>query len=530
MPILFPLENLIMSTPSSSSRITKVSRIAKVSIVGFCLVIVPLLLLFLALGPAGARSAQSGLVPAPVPKHYTELTFPPLPEIRLPDYTRFRLANGLTVYLMEDHDLPLVGGRLLIRTGDRLEPADKVGLASLTGTVMRTGGTQKTSAADLNNFLEQRAASVETGIGETSGSASFSALTEDLDAVFNLFAEVVQSPAFAADQMTLAKTQLRGGIARRNDDPNAIAGREFQKLVYGASSPYARTLEYATLDKISRSDVVQFHQQYFQPQNMLLGIVGDFDSPTMRRRIEAQFGAWQPTGSPAAMPTLPLVRQAESQGVFFVNQPQLTQSTIQMGHLGGQLNSPDYAALSVMNEVLNGFGGRLFNEVRSRQGLAYSVYGLWSPQFDYPGLFVAGGQTRSSATVPFIRSLVAEVDRIRTDPITEAELTVAKDSVLNSFIFNFQEPAQTLARLMRYEYFGYPPDFIFRYRQGVEATTRADVQRVAKTYLKPENLVTLVVGKEQDMQPPLSSLVPAGKVTAIDVTIPEPVQNRPTRK
>jgi zinc protease len=501
--------------PTSASS----SRIAKISVVGFCLVIVPLLLLLLALRPA-AGPAQATTVPVETPKHYTDLTFPPLPEIRLPDYTRFRLANGLTVYLMEDHDLPLVSGQLLIRTGDRFEPADKIGLASLTGTVMRTGGTQKTSAADLNNFLEQRAASVEAGIGETSGSAGFNTLTEDLDAVFTRFAEVVQSPAFVPDQVTLAKTQLRGGIARRNDDPSAIAGREFQKLIYGATSPYARTLEYATLDKVSRSDLVQFHQQYFQPQNMLLGIVGDFDPVAMRQRVETQFGVWQPTGSPTVIPVLPPVRQAQAQGVFFVNQPQLTQSTIQIGHLGGQLNSPDYAALSVMNEVLNGFGGRLFNEVRSRQGLAYSVYGVWSPQFDYPGLFVAGGQTRSSATVPFIRSLVAEINRIRTNPVTEAELTTAKDSVLNSFIFNFQEPAQTLSRLMRYEYFGYPPDFIFRYRRGVEATTLADVQRVAKTYLKPENLVTLVVGQGQDMQPPLSSLEPGEKVTAIDVTIP----------
>ncbi len=175
-----------------------------------------------------------------------------------------------------------------------------------------------------------------------------------------------------------------------------------------------------------------------------------------------------------------------------------------------------------MNGVLNGFGGRLFNEVRSRQGLAYSVYALWSPQFDYPGTFVAGGQTRSDATVPFIKSVIAEIEKIRTAPVTKAELAYAKDSVLNSFIFNFQEPSQTLSRLMRYEYFGYPTDFIFRYRKGIEATTIADVQRVAQNYLKPENLVTMVVGNQAAIQPPLTSLGENAKVTAIDITIPPP--------
>jgi zinc protease len=161
--------------------------------------------------------------------------------------------------------------------------------------------------------------------------------------------------------------------------------------------------------------------------------------------------------------------------------------------LGGQFNSPDYPALDVLNGVLNGFGGRLFNSVRSRQGLAYSVYGSWSPRYDYPGVFFAGGQTRSEATVPFIKGIQTEIEKLKSELVTPAELAYAKDSVLNSFVFNFENPSQTLSRLMRYEYYGYPADFLFRYQKAVEATTAADVQRVAQTYLKPENLVTLVV-------------------------------------
>jgi zinc protease len=477
-----------------------------------CFVLIPLILLLLTLTLRPAAAVT--------PKHYTDLSLPPAPTVQIPESSRFQLANGMTVYLMENHELPLVGGTALIRTGSRLEPGDEVGLASLTGIVMRSGGTETRSADALNEFLEQRAAAIETAIDQVSGSASFSALTEDLDAVFAQFADVIRHPAFPEDKLKLAKTQLQGNIARRNDDPNSIVGREFRKLIYGATNPYGRTVEYTTLDNISRDDVLRFYQQSVQPQNLLLGIVGDFDRTAMRRQIEAQFGDWRPQEQ--SMPrALPAVAQAQPSGIFLVNQPQLTQSSIQIGHLGGQADSPDYPALMVMNEVLNGFGGRLFNEVRSRQGLAYSVYGQWSPQFDYPGLFVAGGQTRSDATVPFIKSVLAELEQIRSAPVSAAELAFAKDSVLNSFIFNFQSPAQTLSRLLRYEYFGYPDDFIFRYQAGVAATTIADVQRVAATYLRPSNLVTLVVGNAAAIQPPLTSLN-AGTVTAIDVTIAPP--------
>jgi zinc protease len=205
-----------------------------------------------------------------------------------------------------------------------------------------------------------------------------------------------------------------------------------------------------------------------------------------------------------------------------VDQPQLTQSYIQIGHLGGQLNYPDHAALSVMNEVLNGFGGRLFNEVRSRQGLAYSVYAFWAPRYDYPGLFIGGGETQSAATVPFIRSVEAELARIRTAPISAEELAQAKDSVLNSFVFNFQSPDQTLARLIRNEYYDYPADFIFQFQEQVRNTTAEDVLTAAQARLNPDQLVILVVGNQGAIQPPLSSLAPNQSVTSIDVTIPQP--------
>jgi zinc protease len=455
------------------------------------------------------------------PRHYDELQFPTLREVQIPEFERYELPNGLVVYLMEDHELPLVSGSATFRTGSRFEPADQIGLANITGEAMRQGGTTRLDTDALNQALEQRAASIETSIDIAAGSTSFSALVEDTEAVLELFADVIQRPAFAPDRIDLLKRQYSGGIARRNDNPDDITSREFRKLVYGANSPYARTIEYATLEAIDRDAIEQFYRASVRPEQTILGIVGDFDSATMKRLIEQYFGDWQGRGTPLAVSPLPVVEQTQA-GLFVVDQPQLTQSYIQIGHLGGQLNYPDHAALSVMNEVLNGFGGRLFNEVRSRQGLAYSVYAFWAPRHDYPGLFIGGGETQSAATVPFIRSVEAELDRIRTAPISAEELAQAKDSVLNSFVFNFQSPDQTLARLIRNEYYDYPADFIFQFQEQVRNTTAEDVLAAAQARLNPDQLVILVVGNQGAIQPPLSSLAPNQSVTSIDVTIPQP--------
>ena len=454
---------------------------------------------------------------ADTPLHYTELELPPLPEVELPEYDRYELDNGMVVYLVEDRDFPLIGGTAIIRTGSRFEPANKVGLARLTGTVMRSGGTKNHPAEELNDILEQKAASVEADMGATSGSVSFSTLTEDLDTVFQLFAEVIRQPAFAPEKLALAKNQTKGAISRRNDDPGDIAAREFDKLIYGETSPYARTAEYATIDNISREDAIDFYSEYVRPENIILGIAGDFDKDEMKDRIDSTFADWEIESEVMAVDAPPATQKYES-GVFLVDRPELTQSNVFLGHLGGQFDSPDYPALSLLNGVLNGFGGRLFNEVRSRQGLAYSVYGYWSPSYDFDGKFIAGGQTQSNSTVPFIRAIKAEIEKLRTTPVGEEELANAKESILNSFVFNFQNPSQTLSRLMRYEYFGYPEDFIFDYQKEIKKTTAEDVLEVAQEYLQPEKIVTLVVGNSQAIQPPLSSL--QQEVTTVDISIP----------
>ncbi|NEQ51420.1 MAG: insulinase family protein [Leptolyngbya sp. SIO3F4] len=454
-------------------------------------------------------------------RDYNELEFAPLGEIQIPDFERYELPNGMVVYLLEKHDLPLINGTATFKAGEFMEPAGKTGLAGMMGNAMRAGGTASYTPDELNQFLEQRAASVETGLGATSGSASFSALSEDLADVFSIFAEVIQQPAFESEKIALIKSQYRGSIARRNDDPDDVTTREFRKLIYGEESPFARMVEYSDVDNISRADIIDFYQTAIQPRGTILGISGDFDSAQMKALIEEFFADWSPSPMAKSNLQVPEVEQ-RTHGLYVVDQPQLTQSYIHIGHLGGRLDNPDHAPMVVLNEVLNGFGGRLFNDIRSRQGLAYVVYAFWSPRYDHPGLFIGGGQTRSDATVPFIQTMYKEIQRVRQEPIASEELQYAKDAVLNSFVFNFDTPEETLSRLIRYEYYGYPSDFVFQFQKAVESTTVDQVLAAAQRNLKPRDLVTIVVGNIDDIEPSLGTLAEEVKITPIDITIPDP--------
>jgi zinc protease len=447
---------------------------------------------------------------AQTPQTFDKLTFPPLAQVQIPPYERYKLPNGITVYLMEDHRLPSVKGSAILGISSVLEPTDKTGLAEITGELLRSGGTKQHTPNELNEILENRAASIESSIGIDSGNVSFHSLSQDFEDVFKLFVQVIRDPRFDQEQFDLLKTQFRGKLARRNDNPSEIAGREFKKLIYGADSPYARTAEYTTLDKIAPEDPRQFYSQ-LEPNQIILGIVGDFDTAKVKELIKQSLENWtsQQTTNPKIKSSKKVnLSQAKTGGIYTVNQSQLNQSNVLLGQLGGTVDSPDYPSLTVLNGVLNGFGGRLFNNIRSKQGLAYSVYGLWRANYNYPGLFIAGGQTRSMETAAFIKAIDSEIERIRKSPVTPDELALAKDSILNSFVFNFSNPAAILSRLMTYEYFNYPSDFIFRYQKAVNNVTAADVQRVAQKYLKPEEMVTLVVGNIKDID---SSLVGLGK-------------------
>ncbi len=465
-------------------------------------------------GTAGAAAAQEPARP------YKQLKYPKLHDLQIPDVQPLTLPNGMQLFVLEDHELPLIQVSATIRTGSVYEPADKIGLAGITGTVMRTGGTTTKTGDEIDEQLEQIAASVETGIGRSSGSASMSVLKEDVDTGLAVLADVLMHPAFRQDKIDLAKIAARSAIARRNDRPGSIAGREFTKLIYGADSAYARQTEYATIDSITRDDLVAFHRKYFHPNNTMMAVWGDFDSKQMIAKITAVFKDW-----PKADVELPPVSKVDYKFPVTVNavtRDEMNQSIILMGHIGTTMNNPDYHALMVMNQILGGgFTSRLFKNVRSRQGLAYSVGGAYDAEFDHPGVFGLSCQTKLKSTVHATEAIIGEVKKMTQEEVTDEELALAKDSYLNSFVFNFESKGQIISRLMTFAYYGYPADFLQKTKANVENVTKADVLRVAKSHLRPDKLQILIVGRPNDCDKPLSTL---GQVKTIDVAIPGPKQ------
>lgn len=450
-------------------------------------------------------------------KDYRQLKFPEMRPLTIPQPERIVLDNGLVVMLLENHELPLIEVMTRIRTGGRLDPADKTGLSGMFGQALRTGGTKSMSGDQIDDFLEARAAMVETNVGLESGSATLSCLKQDFDDTLKVFADILRNPAFSEDKIKIVRNQANSGISRRNDNPQGVMQREFAKLVYGADSPYARVSEYSTLEHISRDDFVAYHAKYYQPNRMILGVVGDFDAKEMARKVRATFGDW-PKGAAAKDPEATWQASLKP-GFYYVQKEDMTQSDIIIGHMGIRKNNPDLYAVEVMNEALGGgFAARLFSNVRSKKGLAYSVRGGVESNFDYPGTFNTWMTTKTETTAAGIDALMAEITDIVAKPPSEEEVKKAKESMLNSFVFNYDSPAKVLRQQITYEYFGFPADYLARYRQNIEKVTAADVARVASKYIHKDQLAVLVVGPSKGQDRPLESF---GKVTKLDITIPE---------
>lgn len=447
-----------------------------------------------------------------------QIKYAPLRAMELPQPERVELDNGMIVFLLEDHELPLVTVQVRIRTGSRYEPADEAGLADLTASVMRTGGAGERSGAEVDQFLEDRAANLFASMGSSVGFAQLSVLTEHLNDVFPVLADMLRSPRFEADKLEEAKVQERSAIARRNDSPGGIASREFNKLVYGVESPYARQTEYATIAAITREDLVDFHEGFFHPNRVMLGVTGNFQRDAMLALIEKEFADWERLYEVAAKQDFP-IKPADASKIYYVEKTDITQTNFRLGHLGTTVEDPDYFAVEIMNQIFGqGFASRLFNVIRSEKGLAYAIWGYVGASYDHPGVFQVGGETKFESTSEALEAAIAEIKRMKAEMVTDEELAYAKESYLNSFIFNFDTPEEVVGRQMLYEYYGYPADFLQKSRARIEGVTKDDVMRAAQRMLNPDKLIILCVGDHSKFDKPLSEL---GQVATIDVTIPK---------
>ncbi len=462
---------------------------------------------------AAAGHAQVAKFPDP-----RKMKVPPLGQIHTPAIDRHVLDNGLVVYLLEDHDFPVVDCQMTIRTGTMYEPEDKRGLAAITGEVLRTGGTATIAGDDLDVKLESMGAVIEASIGETQGTVSGSFLADNAVEGLGIFADILRHPAFPQEKIELAKVSQRTDIASRNDEPIPIAMREFQKLMFGAHSPYGWYPEYATIEAIDREDLVAFHRTFFHPDRMMLTVYGDFQKGEMLALITRTFGDWPRAQQP--LPPAPPSPDRGPTGVFHAEKGGITQGTVLFGLRGTLASDPDYAALQVLNQILGeGFTSRLITEIRTKRGLSYAVGSAPGTGWHHPGVWVCYLLIQADSTVTGAELMRREVEKITQAPVTEEELRMAKDIVLNQLVFDLASKRSVLNRRAFYEYYGYAPDFLETYQEKVHTLTAQDLLGAAQRHIKPAEMAIVTVGPRADFDKPLEGL---GPVTEIDIAIPEP--------
>jgi zinc protease len=453
-------------------------------------------------------------------KPWEQIPIPKLHEFHPQQPRRIELKNGIVLFLQEDHELPFVSGSVSIPGGSRDESASKAGLVSLYGQAWRTSGTAKMDGDAMDDFLEARAAHIETDGDDDSTSVSWDSLTADSDQVFALAMDLLLHPKFSQEKLELAQQQEATGIVRRNDDEQGIAGRESARLIYGVNSPYTRQPELATISSVKLADLDAWHDRTLKGK-LIVGISGDFDSAAMEAKVRAALESLPPvTPEPPRHDTF----AGPTPGVYFIDKEDVDQSNISILGLGVDRHNPDLAAIVVMNEILGGgFGSRLFQKVRTQLGLAYAVDGGIGFEYDHPGPFEVNAMTKSVSTVDATKAAEAEIAGLNTRPFTEEELKRAKDDLITSFLFRYDTKDKILDERVRLEFYGYPADYLETYQAAIEKVTLADVAAAARKYIHLDKLAILVVGNGPEIKPSLDTLG-QGPVKNIDITIPQPPQ------
>lgn len=405
---------------------------------------------------------------------------------------RFTLPNGLTVLYLEQHALPMLEAHALIKAGSAQDPAEKAGLANMVASLLDEGTTTRTSA-QLAEQIEFVGGSLGAHASEDYTSATVRVLKKDADLGISLLADVLQNPIFPKHEFDRVRSELIGQLINEKDDPGTVAMRAFTHLVF-AGHPYrwpvAGTEE--SLPLLTQQDVQTFHAKHYVPNQTILTIVGDLTYEEATALISKYFGGWKGTAAAAAKAA---PAQALTKPTLKLINKELTQSSIVLGHVGISRSSPDYYAVTVLNYILGagGFGSRLMDTIRDKQGLAYGV----TSQFEgrvAPGPFYISLQTRTEATNQAIASVLHELRAIRESPVTDQELAEAKAYLMGSFALRLDTTAKLAQTLSLVELHNLGLDYFTQYPRWIDRVTKEDVLRAAKQYLDPHRYALVVVG------------------------------------
>ena len=423
----------------------------------------------------------------------------PMPTVNVKKPQEFSLKNGLKVLVVEDHKLPRVSYTLTIDTPPYVE-GNKAGVSSLTSAVVGKG-TTKTPKAKFDDEIDFLGANVNfwnTG-------ASASGLSKYNSRLLELMAEGIFNPLFTQEEFDKAKQQSIEGLKSNEKSVASVAGRVTDALLYGVNHPNGEFVTEQSLNNVTLEDVKNNYATYFVPEKAYLVVVGDVNYKDVKKQVEKLFGKWKKASAPETK--YPEPNDVVKTQIDFIDMPNAVQSEIALVNtVNLKLTDKDYFAGIMANQILGGGGeGRLFLNLREAHGWTYGAYSsLGSGK--YTSKFKSTASVRNTVTDSAVVEFVKEIQKMRTEPVTQAELDLAKAKYIGNFVMETQKPGTIASFALRTKTQGLPADFYENYIKNIEAVTVADVQRVANKYFKADNQRIVIVGKGADVAPTLDRL------------------------
>lgn len=460
-------------------------------------------------------------VPAQRPAASAKKMTPPPPAaprpFAFPKFTSKTLANGLTVFVVEDRRLPLVSYSLQVQAGKFDVPPAKSGLASLTAGLLREG-TATRSSQEISRLVDNAGGSLGAGAGDDFTSISATFMKTHAALGLTLLADVVRNPSFAQEEIDRALEQSLSGLAVQYNDVQYVLPLAAARAVYG-THPYAYPADGTpdSLRRLKRDDFVAFHRQFFVPGRAFLAIAGDVTAGQAFADAEKHFGSWQassPAPTPAAAPPEPKAQ------VLLVEKADAVQSQISVGHLGVPRNHPDYLALQVANQIFGGsFNSRVNTKLRANEGLTYGAGSSFRANRVLGG-FTVGTSTRTDRTADAVQFIVDLIREWKENPATEAELAEAKAYLIGSFGVELETAGAVSGRVLTQAMYGMPDDYYPKFRERVQALTLSDIQAVVRRHVDPSKLTVAVAGNTSVFA---KALEKHGPVRSIPITEFDPL-------
>ncbi len=418
----------------------------------------------------------------------------------LPPVQRTVLDNGLVLLVSEEHSLPMATIELTIKTGSKDDPRGEEGLADLTASSLLLGAAGKTMK-EINEALDFMGANLNASANADYTTISLRVLRKDLELAFPLLMDVATRPNFPADEVKKEQGRALAAIRASEDRPESVAERAFHKALY-KNGPYGHPVEglLDSVSKLTRDMIRAFHGAHYYPNNAILTIAGDIDRRAIEESVTPLLRTWARGKLPEKKVEMGFADRKET---IKIGKP-VTQSNIIIGNLGLTRDNPDYYAAQVMNYVLGAgnLTSRLMDDIRNRRGLAYSVYSTFEAR-KYPGAFMVFLQTKNRSAPEAIQATMEDLQRVRTELISEKELDDAKNYLVGSFPQKFSTQSRITAFFSQVEYFGLGLDYPQKYPSLIKSITRQDVLKAARTYIRPEESVAVIVAnlKEAGLAP-----------------------------